>query len=74
MPDAMASVLLENWFEDADEIEALERVESDGFAKPRAGARALLGLPADLRVRPSPVTSPRSPDRFTRRSGDQRST
>jgi hypothetical protein len=32
MPDAMASVLLENWLEDADELEALERVESDGFA------------------------------------------
>jgi hypothetical protein len=31
-PDAAISVLLRHWFEDKDEIEALDRLESDAFA------------------------------------------
>ncbi len=38
--DAVISVLLGRWFEEADEIEALERVESDTFAdRERVGYR-----------------------------------
>jgi hypothetical protein len=29
---AVVSVLLESWFDDSDEIEAVERIESDAFA------------------------------------------
>ena len=36
----MISGILRQWFEDSDEIEALERVESDGFAdRERIGYR-----------------------------------
>jgi hypothetical protein len=39
-PEAVISVLLRNWFEDADEIEALEQLESDAFAdRERVGYR-----------------------------------
>ena len=39
-PDAVLEVLLGSWFEDSDEIEALERVESDAFAdRQRVGYR-----------------------------------
>lgn len=31
-PDAVLEVLFANWFDDGDEIEALERVETDAFA------------------------------------------
>jgi hypothetical protein len=38
--DAVVSVLLRHWFEEADEIEALERLESDNFAdRQRVGYR-----------------------------------
>jgi hypothetical protein len=38
--DEVISVLLGNWFEEADEIEALERLESDAFAdRQRVGYR-----------------------------------
>jgi hypothetical protein len=38
--DAVISDVLRRWFEDADEIEALERLESDGFAdRERVGYR-----------------------------------
>jgi hypothetical protein len=39
-PDSVISVLLSRWFEDADEIEALEWLESDAFAdRHRVGYR-----------------------------------
>jgi hypothetical protein len=39
-PDAVLAVLLGHWFEDADEIQALERLESDGFSdRERVGYR-----------------------------------
>jgi hypothetical protein len=31
-PDAVISAVLRQWFEDSDEIESLERLESDAFA------------------------------------------
>jgi hypothetical protein len=38
--EAVLSVLLRQWFEDSDEIEALERLESDAFAdRERVGYR-----------------------------------
>jgi hypothetical protein len=38
--DAVISTLLSHWFEDSDEIEALEHVESDAFAdRERVGYR-----------------------------------
>jgi hypothetical protein len=39
-PDAVISGVLRQWFEDSDEIEALERLESDTFAdRERVGYR-----------------------------------
>lgn len=39
-PDAVISILLGQWFEEADEIEDLERLESDAFAdRERVGYR-----------------------------------
>jgi hypothetical protein len=39
-PAGVIDVLLGHWFEDADEIQALERVETDGFAdRQRVGYR-----------------------------------
>ena len=39
-PDAVISVLLGHWFEDSDDIEALEELESDAFAdRDRVGYR-----------------------------------
>ena len=39
-PDAVISGVLREWFEDSDEIEALERLESDAFAdRERVGYR-----------------------------------
>jgi hypothetical protein len=39
-PDAVISGVLRQWFEDSDEIEALERLESDAFAdRERVGYR-----------------------------------
>jgi hypothetical protein len=39
-PEAAISEILREWFEDSDEIEALERVETDAFAdRERVGYR-----------------------------------
>jgi hypothetical protein len=39
-PDAVVSAVLRQWFEDSDEIEALERLESETFAdRERVGYR-----------------------------------
>jgi hypothetical protein len=39
-PDAVISILLDSWFEDKDEIQALEHLESDSFAdRERVGYR-----------------------------------
>ena len=44
--DAVISVLLRHWFEEADEIEALERLESDTFAdRQRVGYRFRISNP-----------------------------
>jgi hypothetical protein len=45
-PDALISLLLDQWFEDKDEIEALELVESDAFAdRERVGYRFSVNNP-----------------------------
>jgi hypothetical protein len=45
-PDAVISVLLRKWFEDADEIETLEWLESDAFAdRHRVGYRFSVSNP-----------------------------
>lgn len=45
-PDAVIAVLLGQWFEEADEIEALQRLESDGFAdRQRVGYRFSVSNP-----------------------------
>jgi hypothetical protein len=45
--DAVISVLLRHWFEEADEIEALDRLESDTFAdRERVGYRFSVSNPA----------------------------
>jgi hypothetical protein len=45
-PDAVISVLLGHWFEDADEIEGLERLETDSFAdRQRVGYRFTVSNP-----------------------------
>jgi hypothetical protein len=39
-PDAVVTTVLRQWFEDSDEIEAVERIESDAFAdRERIGYR-----------------------------------
>ena len=44
--DELLSVLFENWFEDGDQIEALESLESDAFAdRERVGYRFSLNNP-----------------------------
>ena len=44
--DAVASVLLRQWFEEADEIEALERLDTDSFAdRQRVGYRFSVSNP-----------------------------
>jgi hypothetical protein len=45
-PDAVLSVLLDSWFEDSDEIEALEGIECDAFAdRQRVGYRYRVSNP-----------------------------
>jgi hypothetical protein len=45
-PDAVLAVLLDRWFEDKDEIEALEELESDAFAdRQRVGYRFSVSNP-----------------------------
>ena len=45
-PEAVLSVLLGHWFEEADDIQAVERLESDGFAdRERVGYRLRVGNP-----------------------------
>jgi hypothetical protein len=45
-PDALVSILLRQWFEDADEIEGLEHLESDAFAdRERVGYRFSVSNP-----------------------------
>jgi hypothetical protein len=45
-PDAVMSVLLRNWFEETDEIEALDRLETDAFAdRQRVGYRFTVSNP-----------------------------
>jgi hypothetical protein len=45
-PDAVLDVLLGHWFDDSDEIEALERVESDAFSdRERVGYRFSVSNP-----------------------------
>jgi hypothetical protein len=44
--DAVISVLLGHWFEDSDDIEALEELDSDGFAdRQRVGYRFSVSNP-----------------------------
>jgi hypothetical protein len=44
--DGVVSVLLRNWFEDSDEIEALEQLECDAFAdRQRVGYRFSVSNP-----------------------------
>jgi hypothetical protein len=45
-PDTVMSVLLRNWFEETDEIEALDRLETDDFAdRQRVGYRFTVSNP-----------------------------
>jgi hypothetical protein len=45
-PDAVLSVLLQNWFEDTDDIERLEGVDTDAFAdRERVGYRFRVSNP-----------------------------
>jgi hypothetical protein len=45
-PQSVLSILFGHWFEDADEIEALERLESDSFAdRERVGYRLSVSNP-----------------------------
>jgi hypothetical protein len=45
-PDAVLSVLLGHWFDDGDEIEGLERLETDSFAdRERVGYRFTVSNP-----------------------------
>jgi hypothetical protein len=45
-PEAVLSVLLRNWFEDSDEIEALEHLDVDSFAdRERVGYRFSVNNP-----------------------------
>lgn len=45
-PDAVITVLLRKWFEDKDEIESLEWLETDGFAdRERVGYRFSVSNP-----------------------------
>jgi len=48
-PEAVLSVLLGHWFEEADDIQAVERLESDGFAdRERVGYRFRVSNPEGL--------------------------
>lgn len=45
-PDGVLEIYLANWFEDSDRIEALDRLEGDGFADvERVGYRLLVSNP-----------------------------
>jgi hypothetical protein len=45
-PDAVLSILFGHWFEDRDDIEALDRLETDSFAdRERVGYRFSVGNP-----------------------------
>ncbi|HEY4428810.1 MAG TPA: hypothetical protein VGN08_11455 [Solirubrobacteraceae bacterium] len=45
-PDAVLSILFGHWFEDTDDIEALDRLETDSFAdRERVGYRFRVGNP-----------------------------
>jgi hypothetical protein len=45
-PDALVSILFDNWLEDSDRVESLEGVESDSFAdRERVGYRLAVNCP-----------------------------
>jgi hypothetical protein len=45
-PDALVSILFEQWLEDSDEVEGIESVESDAFAdRERVGYRLSVSAP-----------------------------
>jgi hypothetical protein len=67
--DAVLSMLLGEWFEDSDEIEALEELEGDAFAdRDRVGYRFSVTNPDPLPGRAAGVpVRPRRPDRVDAR-------
>ena len=45
-PEAVVSIVFDNWFEDSDHVEALEAVDTDGFAdRQRVGYRLSVSNP-----------------------------
>ncbi|HEX3434412.1 MAG TPA: hypothetical protein VHT25_10160 [Solirubrobacteraceae bacterium] len=45
-PDGVLAIVFDNWFEDSDEIDSLEQIESDSFAdRQRVGYRLVVSNP-----------------------------